>query len=121
LETVRARDTLVKELGKVRDEMKFHLLGYVVMPEHVQLDERASAGNALDGAEVELVRHPRNWPLSSWAFYQGGSVGACGDRRGRVRRENHPKTHVQTTNLGHPPCWFELRVCESFLAPSKGV
>ena len=37
METVHARDTLVKELGKVRDEMKFHLLGYVVMPEHVQL------------------------------------------------------------------------------------
>jgi len=27
LKTVRARDVFVKELGKVRDEMGFHLLG----------------------------------------------------------------------------------------------
>ena len=37
LKTVRARDVFLKELGKVRDEMGFHLLGYVVMPEHVHL------------------------------------------------------------------------------------
>jgi putative transposase len=37
LKTARARDGFVKELGKVRDEMGFHLLGYVVMPEHVHL------------------------------------------------------------------------------------
>jgi len=37
LKTARARDLFVKELGKVRDEMGFHLLGYVVMPEHVHL------------------------------------------------------------------------------------
>jgi len=37
LKTARARDVLVKELGRVRDEMGFHLLGYVVIPEHVHL------------------------------------------------------------------------------------
>jgi putative transposase len=37
LKTIRARDVFVKELGKVREEMGFHLLGYVVMPEHVHL------------------------------------------------------------------------------------
>jgi putative transposase len=37
LKMARARDIFVKELGKVRDEMGFHLLGYVVMPEHVHL------------------------------------------------------------------------------------
>lgn len=37
LETTRARDTFLKELAKVRDEMGFQLLGYVVMPEHVHL------------------------------------------------------------------------------------
>jgi putative transposase len=37
LKTVRARDLFVKQLGKVRDEMGFRLLGYVVMPEHVHL------------------------------------------------------------------------------------
>jgi putative transposase len=37
LRTVRARDIFVQELGKVRDEMGFRLLGFVVMPEHVHL------------------------------------------------------------------------------------
>jgi putative transposase len=37
LKTVRARHVFLKKLGKVRGEMGFHLLGYVVMPEHVHL------------------------------------------------------------------------------------
>ena len=39
LKTARARDVILKELGKVRDEMGFHLLGYVVMPEHEAIGE----------------------------------------------------------------------------------
>jgi len=35
--TARARDVFVKELSKIRDEMGFRLIGYVVMPEHVHL------------------------------------------------------------------------------------
>ncbi len=37
LQSVRARDLFVKELGKVREEFDFQLIGYVVMPEHVHL------------------------------------------------------------------------------------
>jgi putative transposase len=37
LKTARARDIFVEELGRVRDETRFRLLGYVVMPEHVHL------------------------------------------------------------------------------------
>lgn len=37
LKTEGARDVFVKELGRIRDEMGFHLIGYVVMPEHVHL------------------------------------------------------------------------------------
>ena len=37
LKTVRARDVFVRELGKVRDELGFRLVGYVVMPEHAHL------------------------------------------------------------------------------------
>jgi putative transposase len=33
----RARDVFVKELEQVRAEYGFHLLGYVIMPEHVHL------------------------------------------------------------------------------------
>jgi len=37
LKTVHARDVFVRELGKLRDEIDFQLLGYVVMPEHAHL------------------------------------------------------------------------------------
>ena len=37
LKTARARDIFVKELAKVRGATMFHLIGYVVMPEHVHL------------------------------------------------------------------------------------
>jgi len=37
LRTVRASNIFVQELGKLRDEMAFRLIGYVVMPEHVHL------------------------------------------------------------------------------------
>lgn len=37
LKTVRARDVFVRELARVRDELGFQLIGYVVMPEHVHL------------------------------------------------------------------------------------
>ena len=37
LKTARARDLFMKELGRAREEWGFHLLGYVVMPEHVHL------------------------------------------------------------------------------------
>ena len=37
LKTTRARNLFVKELGRVRDATGFHLIGYVVMPEHVHL------------------------------------------------------------------------------------
>ena len=37
LKTARARDIFVRELARVRAEMGFRLLGYVVMPEHVHL------------------------------------------------------------------------------------
>jgi REP-associated tyrosine transposase len=141
LKTVRARDVFVKELGKVRDEMGFHLVGYVVMPEHVHLlmseprqrtpstvlqklklrvarrlrkrGKRADAAQmALPFGETgeplrafwqarfydfnvyskgkkteklnymhanpvirRLVKHPRDWPWSSWGFYWRGTAG----------------------------------------------
>ena len=37
LGTVRARNLFVKELGRVREEYGFLLIGYVVMPNHVHL------------------------------------------------------------------------------------
>ena len=37
LKTAGARNVFLKELGRVRNETRFRLIGYVVMPEHVQL------------------------------------------------------------------------------------
>src|SRR5215470_3684137 len=37
LKSARARDIFVRELAKLRDELGFRLIGYVVMPEHVHL------------------------------------------------------------------------------------
>lgn len=37
LDSARARDIFLVELGHVRDAMGFRLVGYVVMPEHVHL------------------------------------------------------------------------------------
>ncbi len=141
LKTVRARDIFVKQLGKVRDEMGFHLVGYVVMPEHVHLlmseppegmsstvlqklklgvarklrkrrkpvcagqmrlpfAETAEPLRAFwqarfydfnvysQGKKREklnyrhanpvirgLVKHPKDWPWSSWGFHRGGAAG----------------------------------------------
>jgi putative transposase len=138
LETARARDLFVEELEKVRDEMKFYLIGYVVMPNHVHLLMSEPAGvtpsavlhklklgfsrrvraraKPLDaqrelshrqkalrsfwqarfydfnvystGKRKEklnymhanpvirrLVEHPKDWPWSSWSFYETKESG----------------------------------------------
>ena len=63
LKTVRARDIFVKELGRVRDEMGFHLLGYVVMPEHVHLlisePPRGTPSAALQKLKLRVARKLR--------------------------------------------------------------
>jgi putative transposase len=63
LKTVRARDTFVKELGKVRDEMRFHLLGYVVMPEHIHLlmsePPRGTPSTVLQKLKLRVARKLR--------------------------------------------------------------
>lgn len=137
LKSARARDVFVRELAKLREELQFRLIGYVVMPEHVHLliseprqgtpatmlqklklrvarrlrKQRRSAhpgqmslpfeksGEPLRGfwqarfydfnvyserkrteklrymhenpVKRGLVKHPRDWPWSSWGFYAG--------------------------------------------------
>ena len=141
LKTMRARDLFVQELAKVRDEMGFRLVGYVVMPEHVHLlisepkqgtpsrvlhklklqvsrkirkrrrhgsaeqlrlpfeEEREQPRafwqarfydfNVYSRGKVKeklnymhanpvirkLVKHPGEWPWSSWTFYAKGEAG----------------------------------------------
>jgi putative transposase len=135
MQTARARTLFVKELEKVRDQMQFRLIGYVVMPNHVHLlmsePPRSTPSAALhklklsfsrkfrkrrrpvgagqlrlrfaepgapprafwqaryydfnvysNGKKKEklnymhanpvkngLVKHPKDWPWSSWSFY----------------------------------------------------
>jgi putative transposase len=135
MQTARARTLFVKELEKVRDQMQFRLIGYVVMPNHVHLlmseppgstpsaalhklklrfsrkfrkrrrpvgagqlrlrfAERGAPPRAFwqaryydfnvysNGKKKEklnymhanpvkngLVKHPKDWPWSSWSFY----------------------------------------------------
>jgi len=135
LKSAHARDVFVRELARVRNEMNFRLIGYVVMPEHVHLllsEPRQGTPSAVlqklkqrvarrlrkhrktvsaaqlrlpfehrgeslrafwqarfydfnvysRGKEKEklnymhanplirkLVKHPKDWPRSSWSFY----------------------------------------------------
>jgi putative transposase len=77
LKTARARDLFVKELGKVRDEMGFHLLGYVVMPEHVHLlmsEPRAGTPST--------VLHKLKLRVARKAGVRGANaIAVCGDGR----------------------------------------
>ena len=63
LKTVRAREIFVAELGKVRDEMGFHLLGYVVMPGHVHLlmsePKRGTPSTVLQRLKLRVARKLR--------------------------------------------------------------
>ena len=71
LKTVRARDVFVKELGKVRDEMGFRLLGYVVMPEHVHLlmsePPRGTPSTVLQKLKLRVARKLRKRRKPAWA------------------------------------------------------
>ena len=63
LKTARARDVFVKELGKIRDEMGFQLVGYVVMPEHVHLlinePEQGTPSTVLQRLKLRAARKMR--------------------------------------------------------------
>lgn len=59
LRTTRARNLLVKELGRVRDAMGFRLLGYVVMPEHVHLLISEPPSTVLHKLKLSVARKLR--------------------------------------------------------------
>jgi putative transposase len=140
LKTSRARDVFVTELAKLRDQMGFQLIGYVVMPEHVHLllsePPQGTPSMVLQKLKLRvarklrkrrrtvrpgrlrlpfepqqplrafwqarfydfnvyssgkkreklhymhanpvlrrLVNHPKDWPWSSWSFYEQGEGG----------------------------------------------
>ena len=83
LKMARARDIFVKELGKVCDEMGFHLLGYVVMPEHVHLlMSEPPKGHALDGAaQVEIESGAKITEAPNTGERGADAIAICGDGR----------------------------------------
>jgi len=78
LKTARARDTFVKELGRVRDELGFHLLGYVVMPEHVHLlmsePPRGTPSTVLQKLKLRVARKLRKAEVRG-----ADAIAFCGD------------------------------------------
>jgi REP element-mobilizing transposase RayT len=58
-----ARDIFVTELGELRDEMGFQLVGYVVMPEHVHLllsePPRGTPSTVMQKLKLRVVRKLR--------------------------------------------------------------
>ena len=63
LKRARARDVFVKELAKLREELGFQLIGYVVMPEHVHLlisePQRGAPSTVLQKLKLRVARKLR--------------------------------------------------------------
>jgi putative transposase len=63
LKSARARDTFVRELTRVRSELGFRLIGYVVMPEHVHLllsePQRGTPSTVLQKLKLRVARRLR--------------------------------------------------------------
>ncbi len=99
LKTVRARDVFVKELGKVRDEMGFHLVGYVVMPEHVHLlmsePKQGTPSTVLQKLKLRVARRLRKRG-------KRGARGRCTCRL--VKRESRSPTLALPATMGAPFC-----------------
>lgn len=63
LKSARVRDLFVRELARVRGELGFRLVGYVVMPEHVHLlmsePQRGSPSTVLQKLKLRVSRKMR--------------------------------------------------------------
>jgi putative transposase len=63
LKSKRARDVFVRELSRVRKELEFRLIGYVVMPEHVHLlisePKKGTPSSALHKLKLQVARKLR--------------------------------------------------------------
>jgi putative transposase len=68
LKSACARDIFVQELGRVRDEMGFALVGYVIMPEHVHLlvgePDAGTPSTVLHKLKLRVSRKMR-WPSAT--------------------------------------------------------
>lgn len=65
LRSARARNAFVSELARLRDELQFRLIGYVVMPEHVHLlisePRQGTPSTMLQKLKLRVARRLRKW------------------------------------------------------------
>lgn len=60
LKTAQSRDVFVRELGRLRAEFGFRIIGYVVMPEHVHPGHSWKKVQTRDpGSQERNLGHPR--------------------------------------------------------------
>lgn len=82
LKRARARDVLVKELAKLRDEMGFRLIGYVVMLEHVHLlmsePPCGTPSAVLQKLKLRVARKMRRRRRKTFAGQMGLPFEGCG-------------------------------------------
>jgi putative transposase len=83
LKTARARDIFVRELAKVREELSFRLIGYVVMPEHVHLlmsePQRGTPSTVLQKLKLRVARKMRKRRRSALPGQMGLPFEECGE------------------------------------------
>ena len=95
LKTARVRERFVRELDKVRKETGFHLIGYVVMPNHVHLLMSEPQVGTPSSVLQKLKRR----------FSQQMRKGRGPASVGRTQ----PQDPGYKPNLGHPRLPFEER------------
>ncbi len=90
LKSARARDVFVRELARVRDELGFGLVGYVVMPEHVHLlmsePPRGTPSTVLQKLKLRVARKMRKRRKSAPPGQMRLPFEECGGLCGRFGR-----------------------------------
>lgn len=128
LKNARARDVFARELARVRDELGFRLIGYVVMPEHVHLlmSEPALGGTpstVLQKLKLRVARKMRRQRKSATPGQMRLPFEECGEplrafwqarfydfnvysERKRVEKLNYMHAKPITRKLAtHPKDW----------------
>ena len=86
LKSARARDVFVRELGRIREETGFRLIGYVVMPEHVHLlvsePPQGTPSMVLQKLKLRVARKMRRRPRGA----HPGQMGLPFEERGEALR-----------------------------------
>jgi putative transposase len=114
LATPSSRDVFVDELDIVRDDMKFSLIGYVVMPEHVHLlmgePKNVTLSIALHRLKLRVSRKLRTAALiraATPSFWQPRFYDFNIYSEGKKKEKLHYMHANPVTRelVYHPQCW----------------